>query len=217
MGGTMEPTNDIFRLERPHRDLLTYYVLTSLVLGPFFVFLLLPLYFRYRTLRYRFDEEGVAMSWGILFRREIHLTYSRIQDIHLVSNFVERWLGLARIQIQTASGSSKAEMTLEGLKEFARVRDFLYGRMRGTREDSGPGVRTAGSAAGAAGPAQVHLSAEAVSELIMALRAVAGELRALRAPDRSPPSDPAPVEPGSARGSSLGTPPAPPGGGTDGV
>lgn len=220
MGGTMEPTNDIFRLERPHRDLLTYYVLTSLVLGPFFFVLLLPLYFRYRTLRYRFDEEGVAMAWGILFRREIHLTYSRIQDIHLVSNFVERWLGLARIQIQTASGSSKAEMTLEGLKEFARVRDFLYGRMRGTREDSAPGVRTAGSvgpAGESAGPAVVGLSAETVSELVMALRAVAGELRSLRAPDRSPPSDRAPVEPGPARGSSLGTPPAPPAGGTDGV
>lgn len=197
----MEPTHDIFRLTRPHRDLLTYYLLSSLVLGPFFFFLLLPLYFRYRTLRYRFDEEGVAMSWGILFRREIHLTYSRIQDIHLVSNFVERWLGLARIQIQTASGSSKAEMTLEGLKEFARVRDFLYGRMRGTREDSAASrTRTAGSIAGAtagsAGSGEVLLSAEAVSELVMALRAVAGELRALGTPHTTPA---VPIEPGEGR------------------
>jgi membrane protein YdbS with pleckstrin-like domain len=213
-GVTMEPSNDIFRIERPHQDLFTYYVLTSLVLGPFFFFLLLPLYFRYHTLRYRFDEEGVSMSWGILFRREIHLTYSRIQDIHLVSNVVERWLGLARIQIQTASGSSKAEMTLEGLKEFARVRDFLYGRMRGTREE-GPGAPSA-----ARGPAQVQLSAEVVSELVMALRAVAGELRALRRPNAVPPPEtppePVPVEPGRPRGSSSGTPPAPPERSSDG-
>jgi putative membrane protein len=71
------------------------------------------------------------MRWGILFRREITLTYARIQDIHLVSNVVERWLGLARVQIQTASGSASAEMTLEGIRQFAVVRDYLYGRMRG--------------------------------------------------------------------------------------
>ena len=32
---------------------------------------LLPyLYFRYHTMRFRFDREGIAMSWGLLFRRE---------------------------------------------------------------------------------------------------------------------------------------------------
>ena len=40
-------------------------------------------WFRYHTMRYRFDAEGVSMSWGILFRREVLLNYSRIQDIHL--------------------------------------------------------------------------------------------------------------------------------------
>jgi len=171
----MSPQDDIFRIERPHPDLLTYYTVMSLMLGPFFFIALLPLYFRYRTLRYRFDEEGVSMSWGILFRREIHLTYSRIQDIHLVSNVLERWFGLARVQIQTASGSSKAEMTLEGLKEFGRVRDFLYGRMRGTRQDSG---RDAAGWTGA--HAGARLSAESVGELVTALREVAAELRRLR-------------------------------------
>ena len=47
---------------------------------------LLPyLYFRYHTLRYTFDEEGIDMRVGILFRREVNLTYARIQDIHLRS------------------------------------------------------------------------------------------------------------------------------------
>jgi putative membrane protein len=124
----------VFAIERPDAKLWTYYLLRSLLLGPFFFVALLPLYFRYHTLHYRFDQEGISMGWGILFRREIHLTYSRIQDIHLVANFVERWLGLARIQIQTASGSAKAEMTLEGLLEFEMLRDFLYSRMRGARD-----------------------------------------------------------------------------------
>jgi len=40
------------------------------------------------------------------------------------------------VKIQTASGSSDAEMTLEGLLEFEAVRDFLYTRMRGYRDQS---------------------------------------------------------------------------------
>ncbi len=75
----------IFAIERPAPKLFTYYLLSSFVLGPLFFILLIPLYFRYHTLRYRFDEEGISMRWGILFRREINLTYARIQDIHLRS------------------------------------------------------------------------------------------------------------------------------------
>ncbi len=92
---------DVRRLERPHPNLLGYYALGSLLLGPLFFVPLIPLYFRYHSLRYQFDDEGVSMRWGILFRREIHLTYARIQDIHLTSNVVERWLGLGRVQVGT--------------------------------------------------------------------------------------------------------------------
>ena len=46
------------------------------------------------TGRYRFDDEGVSMSFGVIFRREMQLTYARMQDIHLSQNIVERWLGI---------------------------------------------------------------------------------------------------------------------------
>ena len=102
-----------------------------MLVGPWFIVLLLPWYFRYHTLKYRFDEEGIAMSWGILWRREIYLTYARIQDIHLSRGLFERWLGLATIHVQTAAGTAGAEMSIEGLSKFESVRDFLYSRMRG--------------------------------------------------------------------------------------
>jgi uncharacterized membrane protein YdbT with pleckstrin-like domain len=123
---------------RPDRKLLAYYAIGSLFAGPFFFIPLIPLFFRYETLRYRFDAEGVAMRWGILFRREISLTYARIQDIHLSSNVLERWLGLGKVQIQTASGSASAEMVIEGLPNFEEVRDFLYSKMRGAHGDERP-------------------------------------------------------------------------------
>src|ERR1051325_2347885 len=96
----------IARVERPCPELLTFYVLKAISTVFAAPLTLLLLYFRYHTMRYRFDAEGIHMKWGILMRREIMLNYSRIQDIQLRSNVIERWLGLARIEIQTASGSA---------------------------------------------------------------------------------------------------------------
>src|SRR5882762_8799252 len=127
----MPVPENIRTLERPHPDLLKYYIITAFFTGPGLVAALPYLFFRYHTLRYRFDDEGIHMKVGILFRRETNLTYARIQDIHLRSGIIQRWLGLANVQIQTASGSSGPELVIEGFKEFEAIRDFLYTRMRG--------------------------------------------------------------------------------------
>jgi putative membrane protein len=153
-------------IERPVPELLTYYLLTCLVFPPLLLLAGPYLYFRYHTMRYKFTDDGISMSWGILFRREVIVNYARIQDIHLRSNLVERWLGLARILVQTASGSSSAEMTIEGIKEFEALRDFLYSRMRGVK-DHAPVPAAAPAAAGG-------------DEVAAALREAAAELRALR-------------------------------------
>lgn len=73
------------------------------------------------------------MSWGFLFKREILLTYRRIQDIHLTRGLLQRWLGLATLGVQTASGSSAPEMNIEGILEAEQLRDFLYKKMRGAK------------------------------------------------------------------------------------
>lgn len=148
-------------IERPVARLMNYYVLKALATTAGFPVLLVMLYFRYHTMRYRFDEEGIQMKWGILFRNEVLLNYSRIQDIHVRSNVVERWLGLARIEIQTAAGSGSAEMTLEGLTDPEAMRDFLYSRMRGAKDGH-------------------SVQATPGSDLAETLQAIAGELRAIR-------------------------------------
>ncbi|MBL0160792.1 MAG: PH domain-containing protein [Bryobacterales bacterium] len=112
---------------------MTWYVWKALATTAAFPVMLAVYYFRFHTMRYRFDDEGIHMKWGLIFRNEIMLNYSRIQDIHLQSNIVERWLGLARIVVQTASGSASQEMTLEGIPDHNAMRDFLYSRMRGAR------------------------------------------------------------------------------------
>jgi putative membrane protein len=136
------PEFDPSSISRPDRALATYYVLVAAMTTVLFPFVIIPLFIKYHTLRYRFDEDGVHMSWGFLFRREIYLTYRRIQDIHVTRNLFHRWLGLAAVAVQTASGTSGAEMTIEGILNPEPLRDFLYAKMRGARGESDEGARS---------------------------------------------------------------------------
>lgn len=172
-------------ITRPDAALWRYYLLVAAAFPPAFPVVIWPFYFRYRTMRYRFSESGISMSWGILFRREVIVNYARIQDIHLRSNVVERWFGLARILVQTASGSHAAEMTIEGIREFELLRDFLYARMRGVK-DADPRAPAAAALAGAA-------PGRPADELTAVLRDTVRELRALRETlekrERNPPTE----------------------------
>lgn len=126
MTDSFDPTS----IRRPDPRLRNYYVVLSLIGG---LIPALPLFSKYLTLQYHFDESGVSMKWGILFRHEIHLTYRRIQDIHLTRNLLQRWFGLATVSIQTASGSSAPEMKIDGILAAEQLRDYLYLKMRGSR------------------------------------------------------------------------------------
>jgi membrane protein YdbS with pleckstrin-like domain len=160
---------EIYALERPQPALLTLYIWRAILTGPLVV-VTLPYYvFRYISLRYSFDEQGIHMRWGIIFRREINLTYARIQDIHVRSGVVQRWLGLADLMVQTASGSIGPEMTIEGFREHHAIRDFLYTRMRGLRGGSLAAPTSPGGAALPSSP-----------ELLTLLHDIRDELRGAR-------------------------------------
>lgn len=120
---------------RPIPALMTYYVIVSLLTLIGFPLFILPLFFKYQSLHYRFDDEGISMSWGVLFKKEVYLTYRRIQDIHVSRGIIQRHLGLATVSVQTASGSAGAEMSIEGIGDPEGLRDYLYARMRGSRDE----------------------------------------------------------------------------------
>jgi len=156
-----------FSIRRPDPALMRYYILLALLTVPGFPFVLWPLAIRYTTLRYHFDEKGVSMSWGWLFQKQIYLTYRRIQDIHVTRNLLQRWLGLASVELQTAAGSSSAEMTIEGILNPEPLRDYLYARMRGANEGVARGNKTESSPMPAA------------DEALGLLREIRDQLRAL--------------------------------------
>ncbi len=162
-------------ITRPDPALLTYYIIVAALTVVGFPFVVVPLLIRYHTLQYTFDEKGVSMRWGIFFRKEIYLTHRRIQDIHVTRNIIERWMGLAKVAIQTASGASDAEMTIEGIKRPERLRDYLYERMRGARDDAHD--RPAGATGDPAGAQN--------DEALALLTDIRDELRRLAADRRS--------------------------------
>jgi uncharacterized membrane protein YdbT with pleckstrin-like domain len=121
------------QLDLPAHELFTYYLLGAITSGPFILITLPALWFRYSTLKYSFEDSGLRMNVGVLFRRESVTAYRRIQDIHVSSNVIQRWLGISTISIQTASGSATPEIVIEGVKEPEKLRDWLYERLRGAK------------------------------------------------------------------------------------
>ena len=126
----------VHTITRPEPALLWLYLLTALALLCAAPIVFIPLYFRYHTLWYRFDPSGVSMGYGILFRREMQLTYARMQDIHLSQNIIERWLGIGTVTVQTAGSGAGGNLTIVGVKDFNAIRDYLYAMMRGVRSEA---------------------------------------------------------------------------------
>lgn len=170
VGSMNTPTKfDPSQFDRPDRSLMTYYMVMGLFAGPLYPLAVIPMWIRYATLRYKFDDEGISMCWGFLFRREIYLTYKRIQDIHLTRNIVQRWMNLATISVQTASGKSEAEMSIEGFLEAEALRDFLYGKMRGAKNHEPHVTTTSAVEAGSSSstnPSQAAVADRATQALI---------------------------------------------------
>ena len=149
---TTAPGFDPTTITQPHERLLTYYFIVALLTLPAFPVTMIVLYIKYRTMRFRFDQEGIWKRQGLLWRHETNVAYRRIQDIHLTNGIIQRWLGLATVSIQTAAGSSTAEVTIDGVLEAEALRDYLYTKMRGVRD----GAHAAAPLPEAAGGGEAH-------------------------------------------------------------
>jgi len=165
----------ILAIDRPDPKVLRLYLANTVLLSlsscgiafPFLLIAVAPVFIRYRTMRYRIDADGIGLSWGWINRQESHITFDKIQDIHLHRGFLERWLGLGTVRIQTASGNMAAEITLFGLTQYEEIRDYLYDRMR--IKDEPP---TAAASPAIAGGGE---------EIISVLQELRDEVRRLRA------------------------------------
>lgn len=75
-----------------------------ITLGIFMLPALLGAALRYLSFRFRFADDELHIREGILQRNERHVPYARIQNVDLVQNPVHRWLDVATVRLETASG-----------------------------------------------------------------------------------------------------------------
>jgi len=80
---------------------------------------------RYRSWAYVEREDDLVVRRGVLVRRLSVVPYGRMQFIDVTAGPVDRWYGLATVQLHTASASSDARIPGLPSAEAGRLRDRL--------------------------------------------------------------------------------------------
>ncbi|WP_098243982.1 PH domain-containing protein [Streptomyces formicae] len=111
-------------------------VLLGLFAGPLWaLFALLPLAFvawgwpmlgrNWRSWRYAERADDLLISRGVLWREETIVPYGRMQLVEVTSGPVERYFGLAGVQLHTAAAATDARIPGLLPEEAERLRDRL--------------------------------------------------------------------------------------------
>lgn len=66
---------------------------------------------------------------GVLVRKELILPKERIQVVEIREGFIERWFGLVRLEIQTASVNDRVTLTSVTRAEAVRINGLLTGEL----------------------------------------------------------------------------------------
>ncbi|HSP38529.1 MAG TPA: PH domain-containing protein [Frankiaceae bacterium] len=88
---------------------------------------------RYRSWSYREREDDLIVARGLLVRRLSVVPYGRMQFLDVTAGPIDRWFGLATVQLHTAAATSDARIPGLPLAEARRLRDRLaaLGEARG--------------------------------------------------------------------------------------
>jgi putative membrane protein len=82
---------------------------------------------RYATYRYRYEPNELVIRTGLLFRKERHIPYARIQNIDAVQNVLHRLLRVVDIRIETGGGqSAEATMSVLPLAALTEMRQRVF-------------------------------------------------------------------------------------------
>ncbi len=80
---------------------------------------------RYRSWGYLEREDDLLVRRGLLVRRLSVVPYGRMQFIDVTAGPVERWFGLATVQLHTAAAGTDAKIPGLATAEAGRLRDRL--------------------------------------------------------------------------------------------
>jgi uncharacterized membrane protein YdbT with pleckstrin-like domain len=140
----------------PKLNPLARTILQSVVLAAASLFVAsLPLTYFLQRLNYEMrwyivTDRSLRIRSGVIWLREMTMTFANIQGIRVNANPIERLLGLANVEVESAGGgsshghgapSSGHVAKFEGLDNAEQIRDLIVDRLRAYR-DSGLGEKT---------------------------------------------------------------------------
>ena len=152
-----------------------------------FSFFVLRLDFEMRW--YKVTDRALRIREGIWLVREMTMTFANIQNISTTQGPLQRALGIADLQVQTAGGGGAAQGAegenqagffnmhtgfFRGVDNAEEIRDIMRERLRNYRDS---GLGDTDESHDEAAP----ISAPPPSDLVPALRALLNEMRAFRA------------------------------------
>jgi putative membrane protein len=89
----------------------------------------------YQRFDYQLTEDTLDISSGVVSRRQREIPISRVQNVDISRNVVQRILGLARINLETAGGSStEASLRYVSTEEAQRLQSEIARLKRGETE-----------------------------------------------------------------------------------
>jgi putative membrane protein len=84
---------------------------------------------RYLTFRLRYDGDELVIRSGLIFRRERHVPFSRIQNVDAVQNVFHRLFGVVEVRVETGGGQEEeARLSVLPLAAFDDMRRRVFER-----------------------------------------------------------------------------------------
>ena len=95
---------------------------------------------RYFTYRFRYGDNELVIRSGLLFKKERHIPYARIQNIDAVQNVLHRVLNVVDIRIETGGGqSAEATMSVLPLSALSEMRHRVFAERHAVTAEASEG------------------------------------------------------------------------------
>jgi membrane protein YdbS with pleckstrin-like domain len=138
---------------------------------------------------YLVSDRSLRIREGLVFLSEKTMTFANVQHVAIRQNIVQRWLGIADVEVRTAGGGSgkkenpKADSDLHvgylrGIDDAEAVRDVIRERMK--RKQADPAASPAGDVRAALLPTGATTTSADASALAVLAEALHHEAHALR-------------------------------------
>ena len=133
----------------------------------------------YRNFTFELSDKDIIIREGVITRKTTVIPYARIQDIRSERTLIERMLGIATLEIETAGSSKVASETLiPGIADKNELISEIMERVE--KAKSGDGISSGGNGARQGG------AEAALAEVLKELKTISSKLDTLGAQNSNP-------------------------------